>query len=390
VKKIGFLVNPIAGMGGAVGLKGTDDVSDKALLLGAKERSGPRALEMLTELLALYHGKKIPAALFTCSNEMGANELEKAGILDYETVYDSPDDTSAKDTRLACAAFMNGKVDLIVFCGGDGTTRDIYETVGRKVPILGVPAGVKMHSGVFGMNPAATAKTLKEFIDGRLSAASAEVMDLDEELYRQGEWSVRLFGTALTLAEPHYVQVGKMCFEEVDEEAVLDDLAEYVTDRMREEGGLWLLGPGSTVERVGRALGVEKSVLGIDAVENGRLAGSDLNEKGLLALLDGRGGARVVLSPVGAQGFILGRGNLELSPAVLRKLLKMDGGEKCDKPDFDALMIIATPAKLAATPVLRVDTGDAKIDSTFDEKGHLLVATGYRSLRLVAVGSGND
>jgi predicted polyphosphate/ATP-dependent NAD kinase len=179
--KIGFLVNPIAGMGGRVGLKGTDDVFDKAVKLGAHPISRQKAEEMLHEFsrFPLNH----PDVFWvTCDRDMGNKELEAVGIKNKQIIYSpSGTTTSANDTKNACKKFLDSPPDLLVFCGGDGTARDIFTIIDKKIPLLGVPAGVKMHSGVFGITTKATAKMLQEFINKHLTVGDVEIMDLDED-----------------------------------------------------------------------------------------------------------------------------------------------------------------------------------------------------------------
>jgi len=378
VKKIGLLVNPIAGMGGRAGLKGTDGVAEKAKALGAKPVSPHRAEEMLNALALLYGGaNKIPAEFLTCSGKMGAEELAAAGIT-HEIVYGAPEKTSAADTIAACRRFAELGIDIIVFAGGDGTARDVWSAVGKKVAIFGIPSGVKMHSGVFGTTPEAAAQALRGFLNNELSVGEAEIVDVDEEAYRRGEWRIRLFGTCLSLVEPTYVQQGKMLFDEQSDEQAKEDIAEHVYEEaILNKDFLWILGSGGTLEAVGKRLGIDKTLLGIDAFAGGKQAGKDLNEKQLLALLDNYkdNKARIVVSPIGAQGFIFGRGNLQISAQVIRRV------------GLENIVVVATPGKLAATPVLRVDTGDRKLDALFAEKGYMLAVIGYRALKLVKIDS---
>ncbi len=378
MKKIGFLVNPIAGMGGRAGLKGTDGVVEKAKALGAKPVSPHRAEETLNALALLCGGaNKTRAEFLTCSGKMGAEELAAAGIA-HEIVFDAPEETSAADTIAACKRFAKLGVDLIVFAGGDGTARDVWNAVGKSVPIFGIPSGVKMHSGIFGTTPEAVAKALHECIGGELSIGEAEIMDIDEEAYRRGEWKIRMFGTCLSLVEPMYVQQGKMLFEEQSDEQAKEDIAEHVCEEINlNKELLWILGPGGTLEAVGKRLGIDKTLLGVDAFAGGKQIGKDLNEKELLALLDNykSNKARVVVSPIGAQGFIFGRGNLQISAQLIRRV------------GLENVVVVATPGKLAATPVLRVDTGNKKMDALFAKKGYMLAVIGYRALKLVKIDS---
>jgi len=186
VSKIGFIVNPVAGMGGKVGLKGTDGVLSQAIELGAKPVASRKAEEMLQSYVENYSNKN-KIQWFTCSKNMGFNEFKKVGITNVKIIYEPSDDnTTSLDTKNACKQMLKENIDLLVFCGGDGTARDVFEIIGDKTPILGIPSGVKMHSAVFGINTSATAKMLHEFINQRLTIGDVEIMDLDEKRYRSG------------------------------------------------------------------------------------------------------------------------------------------------------------------------------------------------------------
>ncbi len=370
MKRVGFLVNPIAGMGGRVGLKGTNGVWEEALAMGAEPVAPPRA----TEALRAFAEEAGAADVnwLTCGPPMGEDLLRKAlPAAAVEVVHRPGESTSAQDTQDAARRMADADVEILLFCGGDGTARDVLDAVGDRVPILGIPAGVKMHSAVFGVNPGAAALTLARFLQGRLPLGEAEVLDLDEERYRRGEWSLELHGVAQTPQEPNLVQVGKLMVQEVADEFLLEEMADYLGELMREEPEvLFIFGPGGSTHGICRSLGLEATLLGVDAVRDGELVGRDLNEDGLLRLLEAHPRARLVVSPIGAQGFILGRGNLQLSPEVLRKIGPAN------------LLIVATPAKLRVTPRLRVDTGDPALDGAFLEKDHLTVVVGYRTMKL--------
>jgi predicted polyphosphate/ATP-dependent NAD kinase len=327
IRRIGFLVNPIAGMGGAVGLKGTDGLFDKALALGAVPRAGVRAAEVLVRLRGSSY------EFLTCSGAMGADALRAAGITSFRVVYSPLTETSRSDTLDACRAFVAGGADLVLFCGGDGTARDIYEVTGATVPILGIPAGVKMF--------------------------------VDEEAYREGELRTRLIGYARSPYLPGLVQGAKQVFLDQDEDRARNEIARFIAEVIRGTPEIvYILGPGTTTGEIARVLGVEKTLLGFDAVKNGTVVGRDLNEKKMEALLAGSGPARLVVSVLGAQGSVLGRGTQQVSPAVLRRI------------GVDNVIVIATPHKLAATPVLFVDTGDPDLDDAFGDT--VQVISGYR------------
>lgn len=371
---IGFLVNPIAGLGGTVGLKGTDGQVEKALSMGAIPRAPGRAEETIALLAGtLDH-------YLTCSGSMGEAILSRAGIPGYEVVY-SPDSgkTCAEDTVGACRAFLEKGVDLILFCGGDGTARDIYSVVGDAVPMLGIPAGVKMYSAVFAISPDAAARIVISGCEGggRLHLRDAEVVDVDEESYRQGRLRTRIFGIAKSPYRPGMVQDTKQVFESHDEETARKEIARFIHEVM--EGTpdiLYILGPGSTTAAIAQDAGIRKTLLGFDAIRGGVIVAEDLNERELLGLLSDGMPARLIISIIGAQGSLLGRGTQQVSPAVIRKI----GREN--------IIVVATPHKLAETPMAFVDTGDGELDREFGE--YISVITGYRIARRVRLGIGSN
>lgn len=372
--KIGFIINPIAGMGGKVGLKGTDGVKNKALKLGANEISSDKAREML-----IYYKKNFSKndkiKWFTCSKNMGEDILKKIGIKNIEIIYDiKKEETDSIDTKKASINLLENKVDLILFCGGDGTARDIYEIIGNKIPILGIPSGVKMHSGVFGINTDATAKILHEFVNNRLVIGEVEILDVDEEKYRKGEWKIRFYGSAKGIIEPTFVQVGKTVFESVSDDEIKNELTEHIEDEMdKHKNHLFIFGPGGTIDYILKKLGYNNSILGIDAIFNKKLIGKDLNEDKILKLFKNYTKFKLILSPIGSQGFILGRGNLQLSPKIIKKI------------GIKNIMVISTPSKLMSTPVIRVDTGDRNLDEEFKKYEMMMVVIGYRFSRIVYI-----
>ena len=199
-------------------------------------------------------------------------------------------------------------------------------------------------------------------------------MDLDEVRYRKGEWNIRLLGIAKGIVEPTYVQVGKSTFESISDDEIKDELSEHIIDEIEQNNDfLFLFGSGGTIEYIAKKIGFKNTLLGIDAIYNKKLIGSDLNEEGILKLLEKYPKAKVILSPIGAQGFILGRGNLQLSSKVIKKI------------GLDNIIIVSTPAKLTSTPIIRVDTGNKKLDQMFAEKDFMMVVIGYRLSRVVKI-----
>ncbi len=363
-RTIGLVVNPLAGMGGRVGLKGTDDLADRARALGAEPLAPARAAEALAPLAG--HGLRF----VTAAGEMGAAPLAAAGIADCDCVYEPASPSTTADTRAACRAFLDAGVDLVLFCGGDGTARDVADAVGTVVPVLGIPAGVKMYSSVFALDPGSVSRVL--LADGPARLADAEVIDVDEEAYRANEFRTVLHAIVRTPAAPGLVQAAKQVFEEVDEDRARAAIGAFIADAMR-PGVLYVLGPGTTTGAVAERLSVKGTLLGFDAVLDGRLIGRDLAENDLLALLEDGHEARLVLSVIGAQGFVLGRGTQVCTPTVIRLI------------GPDRLIVLGTPGKLARTPRLHVDTGDPDLDQSFGP--YLRVVTGYGTAQRKRIGT---
>lgn len=373
-QRIGFLVNPIAGIGGRVGLKGSDAVLELAIERGAEPSAERRAQVMLDLLQTLLGEHPDPPHIswVTCAGVMGENVLRDTRFDEIEVVYRPDSPSSAADTRRAVRAFIDAGVSLVVFCGGDGTARDVCAEARRTTPILGVPAGVKMYSAVFGVSPSRSAEILLGHIDGRMGLSDADVLDVDEEAFRDGRLDVRLYDSARTPHEPGLVQAAKQVIHDRDEATAKAQIAEHVAEQLESGSGtLFLLGPGSTLASIADRVGLDKTLLGVDAVIDGAIVGRDLDERQLLDQVATHADVRLIVSPIGAQGFVLGRGNQQLSPSVLRRIRRED------------IVIVATPAKLDRTPILRFDTGAADLDKALVGAGFLPVVTGYHSRRLV-------
>ncbi|MCU0861880.1 MAG: ATP-NAD kinase family protein, partial [Methanomassiliicoccales archaeon] len=337
---VGLVINPVAGMGGSVGLKGTDgeDIKTEARRRGAVPQAEDRMRQVLSHL-----GRIEGLRFLTASGSMGGGLLRSLSMA-HVVVHQASSEPSAADTKAACARFLDRGVRLILFAGGDGTARDIMDTVGEKVPVIGVPSGVKMHSAVFANTPRDAASLLFKYLTEGLPLRRSEVMDIDEEAFRAGRLSARLYGHVLMPYERALVQPIKGDYEGTDVEAEKESIAAYVADEMRPDV-LYILGPGTTMECVAKRIGVAKTLLGVDAVYDGRVVAVDASETVLLDLLERYPQAKVFVTPIGAQGFILGRGNQQISSKVVRKV------------GLGNLVVLAAPTKLRETKVLRVDTG---------------------------------
>lgn len=365
-------MNPIAGMGGAVGLKGTDGLSREAAARGARPLAPERARACLR--LLLPRGREMQ--ILTASGEMGERVLRECG-LECTAVYDAPETSVAEDTKGACRAILRQGAVLILFCGGDGTARDVTSVVGDRTAVLGIPAGVKMHSGVFAVSPEAAAELALGFLRGELKATETEIVDVDEELYRKGELQTKLYAAAKTPYKPVLVQERKRIYTSISEEVFKDQIAAFAKEFMR-DGSAYILGAGTTIARIAGNLGIEKTLLGVDVVQNGSLILKDASEKDLLELLDKEKSVKIIVSPIGAQGFILGRGSQQISAEVLRRA------------GVDNLIIVSTPHKLAELPHLLIYTGDPLLDKLLCGSGKRRVVTGYRMAQLKAVRSAAD
>jgi predicted polyphosphate/ATP-dependent NAD kinase len=356
MKRIGLIINPVAGMGGAVGLKGTDGNVEEARRRGAVPHAMERARITLSRLA---REKKLH--FITCSGPMGADILRQTGFTEFEILYSFSGESSALDTKAAARRFREAGVDLILFCGGDGTARDIFEVTGRDVPLLGIPAGVKMYSAVFAIDPVITAELVLESDNKHFR--DSEILDVDEEAYRAGVLKTRIFGIARTPAIAGKVQLAKQVYEEPDEERAKQEIARFMQEVMLPDT-LYILGAGTTTEAIAHRFGVKKTLLGVDVIKNGVLVAADVDEKTLSDLAGREKEIRIILSPIGAQGFLLGRGNQQISARVVLMV------------GLKNLIVVATSHKLAEIPVLYVDSGDPALDAEFGST--IQVICGYR------------
>jgi predicted polyphosphate/ATP-dependent NAD kinase len=366
-KTLGFIVNPIAGMGGAVGLKGTDgkDILEKAINLGAEPVAPARAESFLSKLKTTQKDVR----LIVGAGLMGETEARKHGYA-CKVFGEKRDQTSNEDTVETAKRIVEEGVDLLIFCGGDGTARDVLNAVDKQVPVLGVPTGVKMHSAVFAVDPKAAARISSRFLRKQLPLWEAEVMDIDEEAFRRGRVSARLHGYLLTPYEPTLIQVAKMASpmtkDDLRNQAAL---AVYVIETM-EPDVVYIVSAGTTTRTIGDLLDEKKTLLGVDLFCNKKLVAKDVNEKQILEAIKGKT-ARIIVTPIGGQGFIFGRGNQQISPRVIRQV------------GIDNIIVIATENKMKNLKSLKVDTGDTELDAEF--RGTINVVTDYKVEQTVPI-----
>jgi predicted polyphosphate/ATP-dependent NAD kinase len=281
----------------------------------------------------------------------------------------TPGETTPEDTRSAAREMRRLNVDLLLFAGGDGTARDIYNAVGDGIPALGIPAGVKIHSAVFATNPTNAGDLAVLVLQGRVSGLrEAEVMDIDEEAYRRGVVSAKLYGYLKVPFQRRLVQ-GLKTPSSPGEAASMRAIAHDVVGKM-EDDCLYIIGPGTTTRAITFRLGLSKTLIGVDVVHGGELVAADVNESQLLELIEGRS-AKIIVTPIGGQGCIFGRGNQQISPQVIRKVVADD-----DRPQGH-IIVISTPGKIHALGgrPLWVDTGDREVDRMLS--GYVKVVTGY-------------
>lgn len=368
--RLGLVVNPVAGVGGRVGLKGSDGeaVQRRAAALGAVPQAGARTIRALRRLAALPDVEVVAAP-----GAMGADQARAVGLRTTVLPGTAHGATTAEDTRSAAAELVRRGVDLLVFAGGDGTACDVHDAVGARLPLLGVPTGVKMHSGVFAASPEAAGEAAAAWLaDPRPDRLTdAEVADIDEAAVRRDRIATRLHGHARVPRDRSRMLAAKGSPAR-DAGAELDGACARVVADLA-PGTLLLVGPGTSTARVLTGLGLPATLLGVDALVDGALVGSDLDERGLLALLGDHDRAALLLGVVGGQGALLGRGNQQLSPAVLRRVGR------------DGLRVVASRDKLAALSpgALRVDTGDPELDRLL--AGHLPVRVSSRETVVMSV-----
>tara|TARA_B100000427_G_scaffold82169_1_gene67096 strand:+ start:353 stop:1498 length:1146 start_codon:yes stop_codon:yes gene_type:complete len=376
--RLGLLVNPDAGLGGRLGLKGSDGQAKLARSMGAEDRSGPRMKAMLEHFSSIYRADFNEISWVTSEGRMGTDWLPETEIGSINTVHSSSGGTSAADTQDAVNALLDSEIDLLVYAGGDGTTRDVVAALetaeSSETPVIGVPTGVKMHSGCFAASPKAAAEALSSWLIGDLLLASTEVLDLDENLYRQGKWVVRLYAEAMTPSSPRWMQGSKQRVEVSGEEDTTEGLADHIREILVTDDRMIIWGSGGTLRKIGEMNGFEPTTLGIDATTGKEQVGTDLSESDLLELLSEHDGpTTLLLSPMGGQGFLIGRGNLQLSPQVLRLI------------GIDNILGVVTPAKLLSVRKLRIETGDLELDAEFAAMRYMKVLQGYRTTRVLPV-----
>jgi len=363
--RAGFVINPWAGVGGQVALKGSDGeaIREKAMQRGAKQNAEYRAEIALINCQPLKH--KIE--FFTVAGDMGANLLSKMGF-HFSTIY-SPKNTptNAQDSIRAIQKMQQYSIDLLIFAGGDGTARDVYDAQQEPFPVIGIPAGTKIHSGVFCITPKAAGELLAQVVDGRIvGLIKASVMDINEDLFRQGKLQAKQYGELYTANEPLLIQASKSGTIE-NQQVELFDLAEGIVEEMQQDH-LYIMGSGSTIAALMEQLTLENTLLGIDIVLNRKVIGKDVTAERLKNIIKAHEDLPKTLfvTVIGGQGHVFGRGNQQLTAGILQRIGKYN------------IQILATKSKLDSLQgrPLIVDSGDEEMDRWLS--GRWTVTVGYK------------
>jgi predicted polyphosphate/ATP-dependent NAD kinase len=368
--KLGLIINPFAGIGGRVGLKGSDgdDIRAQAFERGAEQLAGIKTKNCFAQLTQYLAEIKV----YTASGDMGET-LCQSLELDYELVFNPNQPSTESDTKGLMVQLQKLNLDLVLFVGGDGTARNLFEVYDDYQAVLGIPAGVKIHSGVYANSAESAGLLVKELIQGKmLSLIEADVVDIDEQAFREGVVKARKYGYLQIPASMQYVQAVKNGNIEA-EELVLEDIAAEVIESM-EDDTYYVIGSGTTCAFIMQQLGLPNTLLGSDIVYKESLVKSDAVEKDLIELLESGANVVFIMTLIGGQGHILGRGNHQISPKVIRLA------------GWKQFQIIATKAKLEGLDgrPLQVDSGDLTLDHELF--GRKKVITGYRDYVLYPVG----
>jgi len=363
--KIGLIINPIAGMGGKVGLKGTDgNLYEKAIALGANPISINRTMEFLNNL-HLYD----KFTFLVPNGIMGEHVIRQSKIKKFLVINCAHSEfkTDKYDT-INCAKTMSNQIDVLVFSGGDGTARDIYDAIKESVPVIGIPSGVKMYSAVFAKSPRDAAITLENYYYKNVNVKLKEVLDIDEDEFRKNKLVIRLYGYMKSFSSDGMVASGKQAVINIDEDEI-EGISNYLKEIML-PNLIYIVGPGSTTYNVFKKIGIEKTLLGVDVIKNYEIIKRDANEKEILNLINNER-SKIIVTPIGGQGFLFGRGNQQISPEVI----KLVGREN--------IIVVSTRSKINSLKYLFVDTGDLKVDELL--RGYIKIIVGYRQEKIMKI-----
>lgn len=331
LKKLGLIINAWAGVGGPAGLKGSDgaETVQQALQKGIEPQSHRRAASALDALKPFREQLEI----LCFAGDMGEQTARECGFRCNVIGAAQADPSTPEDTERAAVAIRDAGADLIVFAGGDGTARNMVNALGDDFPVLGIPAGVKMHSACFAISPKAGGEVLRRLMAGQLvDLRQHEVRDIDEKSFREGRVSTRFYGELLVPEEGHFLQAVKNAGREVEELALADIAAEVVENL--DPDTLYIVGPGSTTLAVLNELGCDGTLLGVDLLRDGEVIAADVSAPAIeKAIAEHSGPAKIILTAIGGQGHLIGRGNQQFTPGVLHAVGR------------DNLIVVATKTK---------------------------------------------
>lgn len=357
--RVGLVVNPVAGLGGPGAYKGSDGNWQDALAEGYKPTAPDRARRFVKECGPDLHWVAAPGLL-------GADFAPGCQIVLPELMPELGK-TTRDDTIHAAAAVRDAKVDLLCFVGGDGTAADVCTAVDGKQACLGVPAGVKITSAVFTHDVEEAAWLVQQLRPG-FETILRDVTDLDEVAYRTGHVDIELKGNLRVPMSPA-IQSGKVA---TSTDTPLEPLIEQVLQEW-DADALHFIGAGSVCQAIKDQFWGKPTLLGVDAIQGSRITALDLDDRQIADLTDGQlaagGKVRIVLSTIGGQGMLLGRGTQMFRPEVLKKI------------GWESLRVVAPPEKLLGLRALHVDTGDPEFDLTAPK--HIRVTTGWNESRMM-------
>ncbi len=370
--KLGFIINPIAGLGGRVGLKGTDGMAEKAIAMGARPLAPQKAARALAGLKKSRSGKhprekdsqeKDGVLILTPPGSMGETIVRAAGFS--PQVVDMPRPVKTGEDTIAAARKIQALgADFLLFVGGDGTARDVCAALGASLPVIGIPAGVKIHSPVFATTPETAGELAQLFLDKTsCRVCEQEVLDIDEDAYRKGRVSTRLYGYLLVPDEGRRIQnrkSGTPLSQKASQNLISLDMIDAMEDDI-----FYLVGPGSTTRPILSNLNLAHSLLGVDVVQNRQLVKKDASEKQILSIIKDHP-FKIIITPIGGQGYLFGRGNHQLSPKII---------QGAGRSNIRVGATLEKIGSLRGEPFL-VDTGDPETDRML--KGYIRVVTGYR------------
>ncbi|GGY68024.1 ATP-NAD kinase [Cellvibrio zantedeschiae] len=374
--KLGVIINPYAGIGGSVGLKGSDgdEIRAEAFARGAETRAQVR----MQRCLAMLKDFSTEIDVFCFAGDMGEAVASAAGLHVRVVGQAQSSPSSAQDTIAAAEALVKESVDIILFAGGDGTARNIADAFQHlnitDQVVLGVPSGVKMHSGVYAITPEAAGEILLCLLKKQLvNVQACDVRDIDEDAFRQGKVKTRFYASMFAPVLPQFLQQVKNSGAAQDELVKLD-IANFLIDNLVDDV-LYIVGPGSTTKVFLEQLGVQGSLLGVDVVLNRELVATDVTAPQLQSLVENHSGdVKLIITAIGGQGHIIGRGNQQLTPNVLRIIGRHN------------IQVVATKEKILslAGRSLLVDSNDPDLDKSFS--GYQSVLVGYDEFVLYPIG----